>query len=132
MRSDLKYPTLKAVDSVLSKLGIDPKSRYSEQDQDYEYTTCVLDELERYIDLYAQPETTDEEKRLLGCYFLECLNEHIGSYGQKHKKQNFVFELLNNDIEIHETELEYWSSTPDSNEENWWYITKYILEWKNT
>ena len=132
MRSDLKYPTLKAVYSVLEKLGVDPGTRYSEQDQDYEYTTCVLEELEQYIDLYTQPETTDEEKRLLGCYFLECLNEHIGNYGEKHIMQNFAFELLNSDIEIHETEWEYWSTTPDSNEENWWHITKHIREWKNT
>ncbi len=132
MREDLRYPSRDAVASILIKIGIDPSSRYDEHDQDYEYTTCKLDELEEYVSLYAKSDTTIFEKRVLGCYFLECLNEHIQMYEKEHHAQKRVFNLLHSDIEIHETELAYWADTSDPNEENWWPITKALVEWQKT
>ncbi len=127
MREDLVYASTDAVKSILVKLGIDPKSR-DLSCQDIEYTSCKLEELEDYIELYAKQNTSIYEKRVLGCYFLECLNEHISINKQEHLAQNKVFELLFSDIDIHETEVDYWSNTAENeNEKDWWFVTKPLL-----
>ena len=133
MRDDLKYPSTEAVISVLTKLGINPESRHMDC-QDIEYTSCKLDELEAYIELYEKNDTSIYEKRVLGCYFLQCLHEYIGIYNQEHSLQNKAFGLLFSDIDIHihKTELEYFSDTTHSpNEDDWWHVTKPILNWNN-
>ena len=117
MRIDLKYPTLEATKSVLTKVGINPDTRIGQFDQDYQYTSCKLQELEKYFSLYQLSDTTDQEKRVLGCYFLECLNEHVGASEKAHFLQNRIFQLLHQDIYIHKTELEYWGNTEDPDEE---------------
>jgi len=131
MRDDLKYPSIDAVKSVLIKSGIDLSTRDLDC-QDYEYTTCKLEELDDYISLYNQNDTSIYEKRVLGCYFLECLNEYVQINNKEHPLQNAAFKLLHSDIEIHETELAYWTDTAGRNEQDWWSITKYLLKWQNT
>lgn len=126
MRENLKYPKIEAVKSVFKKIGVDPATRYYEYDQDYEYTTCKLEELEQYIDLYKKEDTTVFEKRLLGCYLLECLNDYFKNNGISHPMQAHAFELLHSDNQIHESELEYWTNIADPDEDNWWPITKEI------
>ena len=129
-KKDLKYPSKKSVQEILTKLGIDPKLR-DMHCQDIEYTSCKMEELEEYIDLYIQRDTSIYEKRVLGCYFLECLNEYIAINKQEHPRQNEALKLLFSDIPIHKTELDYWSDTSKrENKEDWWYITKPILNWK--
>ena len=100
MREDLKYPRFDAVKSVLIKIGVDPSTRYGVLDQDYESTTCKVEELEQYIDLYEKEDTSIFEKRVLGCYFLECLNEYYQVNDICHPMQNRAIELLHSDIEI--------------------------------
>ncbi|MCK5855190.1 MAG: hypothetical protein KAG56_08205, partial [Sulfurovaceae bacterium] len=130
VRDDLKYSSTKAIKSILIKLGIDPDTR-DLLGQDEEYTSCKLEELEDYVDLYIKNDTSIFEKRVLGCYFLDCLNEYIVINNQEHSIQNKAFTLLFSDIYIHKEELDYWSDTSDrENEEDWWYITKSILKWK--
>jgi len=129
MRDELKYPSLEAVNSILKKLGVNPSSRYDDQDQDYEYTTCRLEELDDYIEIYTLSESTDTEKRLLGCYLLQSLEDYIAKYNKTHEKQDYVLDLLYSDIIIHETELEYWSTPMDINDEStWWHITKHLRD----
>ncbi len=132
MREDLKFPRIDAIDSVLIKIGVDPSTRYNKHAQDHEYTTCKIDELEQYINLYEKKDTSIYEKRVLGCYFLECLNEYFQYNDIGHPMKNRAFELLHSDIEIHESELKYWTDVFDPNEENWWPITKEIINWRNT
>ena len=127
MNINLKYPSIEAVKSDLLKLNIDPASRDLDC-QDYEYTTCKLDEIDKYINLYKN--TTVYEKRLLGCYFLECLNEYVSSNGKEHSLQVEAFKLLHADIDIHETEIEYWSNT-EGNKDERWPICEYLLKWVN-
>lgn len=129
MREKLKYPSKEAVQSVLTKIGVDPSSRIDSSDQDIEYTTCKTHELERYIVLYTQEDTTIYEKRVLGCYFLECLNEYIQEHGKPHPQQDQAISLLLSDLQIHETEISYWSDTSDLDEENWWPIAKTLAHW---
>jgi len=131
MRESLKYPSFSAAESVLTKIGVDPSTRFDKFDQDFEYTSCEVGELDKYLDLYVSPETTDEEKRLLGCFILQCLNDYIEEYDKEHEKQSYSVELLFNDMDIHETELEYWSTTHSDDENDWWYITKYLIDKKN-
>ncbi|MES2935956.1 MAG: hypothetical protein V4805_21010 [Pseudomonadota bacterium] len=110
MNDALQYPQIEAMKSVLTKLGIDPSSRYDNKDQDFEYSTCKPAELERYIELYVREDTSAFEKRVLGCYFLACLNHYIQENDGEHPAQQIAFNLLNKDIQIHQTELEYWAS----------------------
>ena len=92
MQEDLKYPNIEAVKTVLSKIGVNPETRDLDC-QDYEYTTCLLEELPNYIDLYQDIDTSVLEKRVLGCYFLECLNQFIVINDKVHPKQDLVLEL---------------------------------------
>ncbi len=127
-----EYPNIDAINSVLKKLSIEPSDRYDAYDQDYEYTTCRLEELENYVNLYNENDTTICEKRVLGCYFLECLNEYVQAYDRVHPVQGKVLQLLFMDIIIHDKELKVWSNTAEQDESLWWPITKYLIEYKGT
>ncbi|WP_444994750.1 hypothetical protein [Aliikangiella sp. IMCC44359] len=128
---DLKYPSLDAVKSVLTKIGVDISSRDLDC-QDYEYTTCKLSELEKYIALYQKNDTSIHEKRVLGCYMMEGLNDYVAKESIPHPLQEQVFEFLHADYHIHQTEIEYRLEIDDLSEDEWWPITKYILEWQST
>ena len=121
-----------AAASIFRKLGIDPESRFSESDQDFEYTSCKIEELGSYLDLYKEEETTNFEKRVLGCFILECLNEYILKNGEPHKLLHHALTLLENDRDIHKTELAYWASLETQNPKDWWAIAKYIRKQRNT
>lgn len=127
----LRYPDLDATRSVLRKIGVDPSLRIFDGDQDFEYTSCNVNELDDYFEVYMGSQISDQEKRVLGCFFLQCLNDYIGEHDVVHPKQMIIFEILHRDVEIHKFELEYWRDNVDSNEENWWYVTKYLKEWKS-
>ena len=118
--------------SILTKLGIDPKTRIDDFDQDIEYTSCRLEELELYIELYRSSDTTEKEKRVLGCYFLECLNESISEEGSIHSMFSHCMELLHDDKHIHEPEFDYWTTTEEEDEENSFPIKRYILIWRGS
>jgi len=132
MDEQLRYPELRSTESIFRKLGIDPKTRIDEIDQDFQYTSCKLDELDKYVELYLQMDTSQKEKRVLGCFFLECLNEYVSSHTESHLNHARIMELMYRDIEIHKAELEYWTNTEDPEKDNWWPITQYVLQWKNT
>lgn len=132
LREHLKYPKMDAATNVFEKLGVDASTRFDEKDQDFEYTSCRLEETEQYLDLYKQESTSESEKRVLGCFLFECLNEYVQNNDKQHELFKEVMHLLHRDEDIHETEIEYWTNTEEPNEENWWPITNYILRWKNT
>lgn len=129
MREDLKHPDLGAVKSVLTKIGVDPESR-NLNCQDYEYTTCSLKEFPQYLELYSNAETSMVEKRVLGCYLLECLNEYVSKNEKEHPQQREAFALLYSDIEIHRSELAYFGKTAGLTEEERPPIAKYLLSWE--
>ena len=132
LREDIEYPRMEAAASVFRKLGVDSSTRFDEQDQDFQYSACRVEETELYLNLYRQENTTKSEKRVLGCFLFECLNEYIVENAKEHKVFEEAMELLHRDKYIHETEIEYWTNTMEADEENWWPITSYILRWKNT
>jgi hypothetical protein len=108
MDKELRYPDRDAVSSVLVKIGVDPASRDLDC-QDLEYTTCNLDELSKYSELYGQKSTSDKEKRILGCYLLQCLNDYISVNNSENELQSSIFHSLFEDKYIHQSEIEYWS-----------------------
>ncbi len=124
------YPTIDAASSVLRKLQIAPNTRFDEHDQDFEYTSCRVEEIDLYFDLYLKPDTTLEEKHLLGCYMIETLNDYVSIKNKQHPLQDQIFNLLHRDIYLHVNELEYRLDSEDSNEEHWWPIKKYLLAWR--
>lgn len=126
---DIKYASIEAVVSILKKVGVEPASR-DLNCQDYEYTTCRMEELEQYFQIYNRHDTTTREKRVLGCYFMQGLNDFVSMYQTKHPLQDQIFAILHRDIEIHQVELEYRVETEDLEEEHWWPIRKYIVEWR--
>ena len=130
MSDDLKYPDPEAAHSVLTKLGVDPGSRFGPDDQDFQYTACRVEEFDSYVGLYSSDGLSDREKRILGCFMLEGLNEHLQTTGAAHPRQGEAFELLHADRYIHESELEYWSDGTDPNPDNWWPIAEYLQAWK--
>jgi hypothetical protein len=132
MREDLKYPDFEAAKSVLSKIGVNTEIRINHNDQDFEYTSCSLSELSQYINLYSEPLTTDHEKRVLGCYFMQCLNDHIQEHKSEHPLQVAALNLMFSAPEIHEHEINYWSNVRSSNQENSWPITKFLVNRKST
>ena len=129
MNENLNFPSIVAIKSVLRKVGIEFKTR-SLNCQDAKYTTCRLEELDQYVELYSKIDTTVCEKRVLGCYFLQCLNQHFQNFDKADQVQDKAFKLLHFDIDIHENELEYWMNTEDPCEDHWWSITKEILHWR--
>jgi len=132
MTDEFEFPSMDAAKSVLKKLGIEPESRFNEFDQDFEYTSCKIEELERYFVLYNQDDTTLLERRVLGCFLMEGLNDFVSINEMKHSIQDEVFEVLHRDVNIHRFELDYRTDTDGQNEDEWWPICKYILEWRRT
>jgi len=125
MNDELKYPSSEAAASVLKKIGVNPETRDLDC-QDVEYTSCSLEELPRYYSLYFEESTTDKEKRVLGCFILQCLNDHLVENDTPHPLQKKSVLALYHDKRIHSSELDYWTDHP-------WSIAKYLekSEWQN-
>lgn len=123
---------MQAAKSVLVKLGVHPSSRIDANEQDFQYTACRVGELEQYIALYRESNTSDQEKRVLGCFLLESLNEYLQSHDRPHPLQGEAIGLLHTELEIHEPELKYWSVCTSPNPEEWWPIAEHIEAWRKT
>jgi len=132
LREDLKYPRMDAATRIFEKLGVEASTRFDENDQDFEYTSCRVEEIEQYLNLYNQDSTTEQERRVLGCFLFEGLNEYVQNHAKEHELFEEVMRILYRDEYIHETEIEYWTNIEEKDEESWWPITHYILRWKNT
>ena len=129
IRKELKYPSFSAAESLFQKMGIEASTRFCKDDQDFEYTSCRVEEIDGYLQLYKNESTTDQEKRVLGCFLFECLNEYVQTNVEVSEAFTEAMSLIHSDNHIHETELEYWTSTEEK-EENRWPITQYILQWR--
>lgn len=130
MDQDLVYPRTEAVASVLRKIGVDPDTRIGWGDE--AYTACGMGEVERYLDLYFLPDTDKYEKRVLGCFLLQSLDDYRCSMDRPHTLQNLIFALLCMDETIHASEITYWSDLSDPDETAWWTIARELDAWKQT
>ncbi len=130
MISQPAHPSLQATINVLKKLGIDPDVRLDINDQDVEYTACRIEELTQYVALYNDPNTLQTEKRVLGCFMLECLNDFVAKENDKHLLQDTIFEALHNNLALHQIELDYRTDTKGLSPEECWPICQYILDWR--
>jgi hypothetical protein len=119
--------SLEAIRSVLARLGIDPRDRMDEGDQDPEYTACRSDEIDDYFRLYRSKELNVDERAVLCCFLLEGLNEQIQT-SAPHPSQTEIFSVLFEARQLHAAELAYWMNTSDPDQDNWWPITKPLLE----
>ncbi|MEE9336799.1 MAG: hypothetical protein V3U87_01855, partial [Methylococcaceae bacterium] len=126
--NEFKYPDIESCISILDKLGID-KDKLDLECQDWEYTLADERYLKSYIKLYSNDKTTKLEKRVLGCFIIQCLQDIL----VEGAKENYVIKILtmlSKDMEIHKYEFEYWSLLEDENyiehEEDCWHITKLI------
>lgn len=126
----MNYPRIDAARSVLIKIGVDPATR-DFKCQDYEYTTCNISELDSYIDLYPKESTTEYEKRVLGCYIIEALNDYVSLEKSTHPLLDHAFRYLHDDYYIHQSENKYRLDYEPGLEEERLPIATYILDWQN-
>jgi hypothetical protein len=115
-----------AIVAVLAKLGIDPRDRIDDSDQDPEYTACRSDEIDRYFALYQEKGIGAHERAVLCCFLLEGLNELV-QIERSHPRQEDILTAIFAS-EVHSGELAYWMDTSDPDPENWWPITTTLLE----
>jgi len=120
-----------AIVSVLLKIGANPGERLDPFDQDPEYTACRVEELPAYFDLYVHGVTDSSERAVLCCFLMEGLND-LCAQGIIHPLQPAIFDALLDAGEIHASELAYWTNTSDADSENWWPITKHLLEHRSS
>lgn len=126
----MPYPGSRdAIGSVLRRLGIDPSDRIDAFDQDEEYTSSRHTELPEYFHLYGEENLTVDERAVLCCFLLESLNECIQA-GEPHPLQASIFAVLFANRDLHAAELGYWMNTSDPDEDNWWPITRPLLDFE--
>jgi hypothetical protein len=118
-----------AIRRVLARVGIDPATRIDAYDQDPEYTSCRREELAAYFRLYQDGSIDPDERAVLCCFMLECLNDFCGE-GAVHPLQEAVFDALLDAGDAHAAEIAYWSESDDPDPENWWPIAESMLEHK--
>jgi hypothetical protein len=116
-----------AISSVLTRLGIDPRERIAEHDQDPEYTSCRAAEVDDYYNLFQSNDLDGNERQVLCCFLLEGLNELI-QIGSSHPLRPVILRALFDTREVHASELAYWMDTSDPDEQNWWPITRPLLD----
>jgi hypothetical protein len=119
-----------AVESVLWKLGIDPRQRLHGAAQDAEYTACDATELGAYLELYRAGGLSHDERAVLACFMLESLND-MAAVGVEHSLQQDVLGALLS-AGVHQDELAYWSDTSDPDEGHWWPLTSVLLDFQRT
>jgi hypothetical protein len=114
---------------VLTKIGVDPATRIDAYDQDPEYTSCRTEELPAYLRLYRDGSTDSDERDVLCCFMLECLND-VCHDGTVHPLQHEIFDALLNAGDAHAEEIAYWSESDDPDPENWPPIAEFVREHK--
>lgn len=124
--NQFEFPDEAACRSVLSKLGID-QNQIHQFGQDYEYILADEKRLSDYISLYGANDTSDLEKRILGCFIIQSIEEKLPDKIASEEVRSHLC-LLAKDRCIHQSELEYWSVNEESNEEYVFQITKYVRE----
>lgn len=127
---EFKYPDILAAVSIFEKLDIDTE-KLNLDCQDWEYTLADKKYLEQYISLYTLGTTTKLEKRVLGSFIIQSLEDLLAE--KQGFPQDYVLkqlDMLAIDIDIHKYEFEYWSLLDDKHyiehEKDAWYITKFI------
>ena len=126
---ELMYPRIDAARSVLTKIGVDPATRDFDC-QDYEYTTCNMSELERYVELYPKENTNEYEKRVLGCYIIEALNDFVSIEKSAHPLLDQALRYLHVDYYIHQSEIRYRLGSDSWVADEAWPIATYISDWQ--
>ena len=125
-----KYPDINSAKSIIDKLDVD--TRHFDLDcQDWEYTLANKDHINQYINLYGLKTTTKLEKRVLGCFIIQSLEDLLAENPKT--PHDFILKqlkMLAVDMDIHKYEFEYWSLLEDKHyiehEEDAWHITRFI------
>ncbi len=115
---------------MLARLGIDPRGRLWEGDQDPEYTSCRAEELPKDFELYARGDLAPQERDVLCCFLLQGLNDAIQA-GEPHPLQTAILDALFDAEAAHRAELAYWMDTSDPDSDNWWPITVALVAHKS-
>ncbi|WP_417374579.1 hypothetical protein [Gimesia maris] len=105
MTNQFEYPSEAACRSVLIKLGMHA-SQLDCYPQDWEYLMADETRLSDYIDLYQQSETTDQEKRVLGCFVIQSLENLLPTMISEQQIRTCLA-MLWDDRVIHAHEFEY-------------------------
>ena len=120
------FPDESACQSILAKLGRDEK-QIALFGQDWEYLLADEVLLPEYTRLYESNETTDLEKRVLGCFIIQSIENRLPNAISAEETRSHL-RLLWKDRQIHQSEFVYWSVNEEEKEEHMFLITKYIRE----
>jgi hypothetical protein len=125
-----KYPTTDGAREVATALGISVDA-ILDQGQDWEYIFPTLSDLPLYEEIYAAKGTSDSAKRVLGCFILQCLEDHIEGGGSESIARSSLSRLAR-DFHIHREEFRYWSLVDDEHydrhPEDGWSIMNMVRE----
>ena len=124
-----KYPDHDACLSILDKLEVD-KSSLLLDCQDWEYTLANENYLPEYVKLYESDTTSALEKRVLGCFIIQSIENLLPKNVHDNEIHSYL-SMLNKDNSIHKDEFIYWSLLEEQNPENWFYVTSFIRELNN-
>ena len=90
-----------------------------------------MSELERYIELYPKESTREYEKRVLGCYIIEALNDLVSIEMYARPLLDQAFWYLHFDYCIHQSEIRYRLDSELQVAEETWPISTYLSDWQN-
>ncbi|QDT89012.1 hypothetical protein [Gimesia algae] len=124
MKSQFEFPSEGACLLVLKKLDMD-ESQLDMIPQDWEYLLADETRLSDYIDLYQQPQTTDQEKRVLGCFVIQSLENLLPEMISEQRVRTCLA-MLWDDRVIHAHEFEYWSMRDETDPDNLFQITNLV------
>ncbi|WP_298864957.1 hypothetical protein [uncultured Gimesia sp.] len=124
--NQFEFPDAATGRSLLQKLGKE-EVQFELFGQDWEYILADEVLLPEYIRLYESNETTDQEKRVLGCFIIQSIENKLPDKISAEKARSHL-RLLCKDRHIHQSEIEYWSVVEENDEEHMFQVTKYIRE----
>jgi len=100
-------PNIEAAEEVAMYLGISACEMLKDP-IDWEYQFAKASDLERYEMIYEGTFLSISAKRLLACFILQALENHLTD-GGSHVIVREALELLAKDADIHQSEFQDWA-----------------------
>lgn len=122
-----RYPTGKAITSLIKKLNLPKRSKYS---QDWEYEIADSERVDEFITYYQNNLSDEDEKFTLMLIIIESCNDAISENNLENKTWEKVKKSLMEDYYIHKQTIDYWCSEEEKDIEDCFAITPLIREIK--
>lgn len=127
IRMENRYPTEKAITSLIKKLNLPKADKYS---QDWEYEVVDSKRIDEFITYYQNNLRTEDEKFTLMLIIIESCNDTLCENNLKKKTWKKVKRSLIKDYFLHNQTIDYWCCEEEKDIENCFNITPLIREIK--